>query len=97
VRGAENGTFRQRSQARRRSHFRRQKPEAIFVNNPVTSVPIVRIAANAAIEMMNATIAYSTTAAPARSSLVRLSAERISKACPDIRMPDDGRQSIDEW
>jgi hypothetical protein len=61
----EHGTFRRQPQDRgARGKRCRQNPAAIDENNPVTEVPIVTSTPNAAIEMKNATIAYSIAVAP---------------------------------
>jgi hypothetical protein len=58
----------------------RQKLVEILLKRLVTSLPMLAIAENAAIETKNAIMAYSTAVAPHRSSVIRWSAVRMSKS-----------------
>jgi hypothetical protein len=76
--------------------LRFQKLVAILENRLFTSLPMERIALNAAIETKKAIIAYSIAVAPPRSSIVRWSAERISKPVPTPICTHDGQARLDE-
>jgi hypothetical protein len=71
-----------------------QKLVAMLENSPLTSVPIVTMTLNAAIEMKNAIIAYSIAVAPPRSRFSWLSTECMSIVIPSL--PDEhGAATVD--